>query len=148
VKLKEYDGAIVYKIHGTFGGNAATRARYGVRVKPDVTITEDDYIDFLRTHDSEKVKLGVPKLVKRLLVPSTLLFLGYSLQDWDFRTIYRSLISELPKHDKRKSFAILTEPSPGWVTYWTKQEVEIVRMDVYAFCDELEQRYFTRYPAA
>ena len=56
--LEQYEGTIVYKIHGTFDHEAASRARYGVDVAPEVTITEDDYIDFLTTHDSESGKPG------------------------------------------------------------------------------------------
>src|ERR1700692_3240622 len=35
-----------------------------------------------------------------------LLFLGYSLEDWDFRTLYRGLIEVLPEDDRRTAFAI------------------------------------------
>jgi hypothetical protein len=144
--LEQYEGTIVYKIHGTFDHEAASRARYGVDVAPEVTITEDDYIDFLTTHDSESGKLGIPKLVKTLVTPSTLLFLGYSLQDWDFRTIYRGLVGRLNKHNARTSFAILDKPSNAWIKYWSFERVNIVQMDIYAFCDELESRYVAKYP--
>jgi len=146
--LTGYKGTIVYKIHGTFDDDAEVRARYWLDVDSDVTITEDDYIQFLSTHHSEKIRIGVPQAVKALVTPSTLLFLGYSLQDWDFRTIYRGLIGRLEKHQKRRSFAVMSESEQFWADYWKAESITIVDMDVYAFCDELKQRYWDRYPEA
>jgi len=144
--LSTYEGTIVYKIHGTFDGDEAARARYWIDVDPGVTITEDDYIKFLTTHDSDAVVIGVPQAVKRLVTPSTLLFLGYSLRDWDFRTIYRGLVGRLEKHNKRRSFAVLTEPEQFWIDYWQDERITIVATDVYTFCEELEKRYFAEHP--
>jgi len=80
------------------------------------------------------------------VTPSTLLFLGYALRDWDFRTIYRGLVGRLEKHNKRRSFTVLTEPEPFWVDYWKDERITIVDVDVYAFSDELARRYFAAYP--
>jgi len=145
-KLTGCKDTIVYKIHGTFDDDAEARSRYWLDVDSDVTITEDDYIQFLSTHHSEKVRIGVPQAVKALVTPSTLLFLGYSLQDWDFRTIYRGLVGRLEKHQKRRSFAVMSESEQFWADYWNAENITIVEMDVYAFCDELKQRYWDRYP--
>lgn len=144
--LVGYDGTIVYKIHGTFPGDSQAQARYLVNVPPQVIITEDDYIEFLTTHGSEAVRLGVPQAVKALVTPSTLLFLGYSLRDWDFRTIYRGLVGRLEKHDKRRSFAVLTGADDFWKDYWRAEGVTIIESDIYTFCEELEKRYFSRHP--
>jgi hypothetical protein len=137
---------IVYKIHGTFAADAALRARYVVDHEPGVIITEDDYIRFLGTFQSEQGRLGVPRAIKKLLTPSTLLFLGYSLQDWDFRAIHESLIGQLEKQQARRSYAVQLNPANYWVSYWIDRKVQIVDGDIYEFCDELEQRYFELYP--
>lgn len=146
--LEQYDGTIVYKIHGTFQPDMELADRCWLSVDPQVVVTEDDYIEFLTTHESEAVRIGVPKLVKKLITPSTLLFLGYSLQDWDFRTIYRGLVGRLNKHAQRKSFAVQASPSKFWVDYWAPRGVTLVDMDVYDFCEELERRYSNAYPGA
>jgi hypothetical protein len=146
--LEQYEGTIVYKIHGTFQADDAIRERYWLDLDPGIIVTEDDYIEFLTTHESDAVRIGVPKLIKKLVTPSTLLFLGYSLQDWDFRTIYRGLVGRLTKHDRRKSFAVQENPPKFWVDYWAPKGVTIIDMDVYEFCDELDRRYFDKYPLA
>lgn len=130
---------IVYKLHGSFDHGLPAGS-------PPVTVTEDDYIEFLAVHEKESERIGVPKLIRSKLIPSTLLFLGYGLQDWDFRTIYRGLVRRLNKHDKRASFAIQRKPPSHWVTYWRSQGVEIFDMDVYQFAEELASKYFTKYP--
>jgi hypothetical protein len=134
--LEVYEHAKLYKIHGTFKTTAPT--------DPPLIITEDDYIQFLTVVGIDNV--GIPKLVTKGLVPNTLLFLGYGLEDWDFRTIYKGLIEPLPKHQSRKSFAIQKDPSDFWVEFWKAKGVIIYNIDLYDFADQLERTYFAKYP--
>lgn len=144
--LQQYSGTIIYKIHGTFRNGSADGdgEGYGDLGSP-ITITEDDYIDFLTVHEKDSVRIGVPNLVRKIITPSTLLFLGYSLQDWDFRTIYRGLIERLNKHQARRSFAIQHNPPEYWVSYWEKKGIDIYSIDVYDFAEELRTRYRNKY---
>ena len=56
-----------------------------------LVLTEDDYFDFLigvtRNRDV------VPGPVRRRLSDSALMFVGFRLDEWDFRVLYRSLMS-------------------------------------------------------
>ena len=56
-----------------------------------LVLTEDNYFDFLigatRNRDL------IPQPVKTALSDSALLFLGFRLEDWSFRVLYRSLMS-------------------------------------------------------
>jgi hypothetical protein len=142
----ENSGTIIYKIHGTFDHDSLAAGYRWLDVASGVTVTEDDYIEFLTVQDKEKERIGVPNVIKGLITPRTLLFLGYSLEDWDFRTIYGSLVGPLTRHQRRKSFAIQKNPLPYWVTYWLQRDIQIIDMDVYDFCERLEQRYFEKYP--
>jgi SIR2-like domain len=137
-RLEHFPETIVYKLHGSFENGAGG--------SPSVIITEDDYIDFLAVHEKESERIGVPRFIRSKLVPNTLLFLGYGLQDWDFRTLYRGIVSRLNKHDKRRSFAIQRKPVRYWVRYWENQGITIVDLDVYEFAEQLATRYFERYP--
>jgi hypothetical protein len=148
---------ILYKIHGTFpdappakgdaalkaptepdaeegGGEADTTAPQSSRI----IITEDDYIKFL-TVIGEK-GAGVPTLIRADIISSTLLFLGYSLEDWDFRTIYKSLVETLSPDERPTSYAIQKDPPLFWVKYWQSKRVDIRDMDVYRFADELKKK--------
>ena len=134
------DELVVYKIHGSFHEDGAANANRGA----GVVITEEDYIHFL-TIINEPVR-GVPNHVVSKLANSTLLFLGYSLEDWDFRMLHKVLIEQrLTKHQRRSAFAIQWRPSKFWVEYWSKKQVEIYDCDIYDFAEDLERLYVERY---
>lgn len=52
-------------------------------------LTEDDFFDF--TVRASEYKL-IPALVRRLLCQSSLLFLGFSLDSWIFRALFRMIV--------------------------------------------------------
>jgi hypothetical protein len=57
-----------------------------------LVITEDDYFDFLI--GATKRNDLIPTSVRRALVESGLLFLGFRLDDWDFRVLFRTLMQQ------------------------------------------------------
>jgi hypothetical protein len=148
---------ILYKIHGTFPDAQSAKGGEGLKAPAEkgdeegsgdadtalpqpsrIIITEDDYIKLL-TFIGKKGE-GVPNLIWDFMTDGTLLFLGYSLEDWDFRTIYKGLIEALPPNARRTSFAIQKDPPPFWVEYWKSKGVIICDVDVYRFADELKKR--------
>ena len=138
-ELETYKGLIVYKIHGSFDlppGTAPPAA---------VIITEDDYIEFLTVLGRQKGRIGIPELIVKALAPSTLLFLGYSLEDWDFRTVYKGWIEKLPAHALRRSFAFQKDPPEFWVKFWSRKGIEIYDVDLYDFAQQLEEHYTAEY---
>jgi hypothetical protein len=130
-ELSIYKGVVLYKIHGSFLEDRK-------KENPEIVITEEDYIEFL--HSVVNSKKGIPGLIRGKLQGSTLLFLGYSLEDLDFRTLFKGMIERLPDRDQVKSFAIQRKPSPFWVDFWTKKKVEIRDVDLYSFAEKLRQR--------
>ena len=172
-ELENYDGVLIYKIHGTFLNGSQCPNHFNKiydksytflknvlsseqlielcfdqseaeKLSP-IIVTEDDYIEFLTVVGMEKDKIGIPNLIKSKIGPSTLLFLGYSLEDWDFRTLYKGLIEKLPTHLAKKSFAFQKDPSGYWVNYWRERKVEIYNKHVYEFAKELEEKYNQKY---
>jgi hypothetical protein len=134
--LAASDRLVLYKIHGTFGDqNADTEHGDG----SSVIVSEEDYIEFLTVAAVKNT--GVPSLISEQMVDSVLLFLGYGLEDWDFRTIYKVLVEELPARKRRRSFAIQKNPSQFWAKYWASKNVEIYDIDLQDFAVELERRY-------
>jgi len=109
-----------------------------------LVVTEEDYIQFLTVINDPLT--GVPTHVASKLATSTLLFLGYSLEDWDFRTLYKALIEQrLSKYQRRTAFAIQWHPPEFWVKYWRAKGIVIYDCDVYDFAEELKRRYAERY---
>jgi len=113
---------VIYKLHGTFDD--------------DVVIDEDDYIQLMAAMASSRT--GLPLWIMRQLEHSALLFLGYSLRDWDFRLLYRSL--QTP-HRERPAYAVLRRPPRFWVHYLRALKIEVHDGDIYDFADELAARF-------
>lgn len=129
---------ILYKVHGSFAEERDPLTR-ALMDRSSIIISEEDYIQFLTTIGNDTK--GLPNMVKQWLKDSTLLFLGYSLEDWDIRTLYEGLIETLETQVKRDSFAIQLNPPDFWVRYWAKKDVIIYNVDLYEFADELDRRY-------
>ena len=133
-KVANPQGTIIYKIHGTFVEGDEQRQAKGV------ILTEEDYIEFLSIlGDQEK---GVPPLISsKMRLGGTILFLGYGLQDWDFRIIYKSMIESIEPNLRPQSFAIQKNPPDYLVRYWMRKNVDILNVDLYEFAEELRARW-------
>jgi hypothetical protein len=74
-----------------------------------ILVTEDDYIDFTVSLAQRAAKDPViPHFVRRALGNSSLLFVGYSLEDWNFRVLMRHLMKQqkLLQHELYGSLSI------------------------------------------
>jgi hypothetical protein len=64
---------------------------FGHLSQPDsVVLTEDDYFNYL-IGVTRNNKL-IPEVVRRVLADTPLLFLGFHIDDWNFRVLFRSLM--------------------------------------------------------
>jgi hypothetical protein len=111
-----------------------------------LVLTEDDYLDFLVkvSQDPE----AIPTRVAQALADSSLLLLGYQLQGWDFRVIFRGLITTKRSSRRLLSLAIQLTPDPEGVTsrehaqeylkrYFDNANFEIYWGDAQSFMQEL-----------
>jgi hypothetical protein len=133
-RLSASEAPVLYKIHGSFNDLSAQMAN---KDDSPLVLTEEDYIRFLSAMGAK----GVPNVIGEKLRDGTILFLGYSLQDWDFRTLYKTLIEPLPKWQRPRSYAIQLNPEAYWRDYWLAKEVTILNVDLYWFAEELEKRW-------
>jgi hypothetical protein len=85
-KPNEYDDlhleerTVILKLHGAVNREDASQDSY--------VITEDDYIDYLSRND---IALQLPIPLPAIIGNSNLLFLGYSMADWNLRVILNRL---------------------------------------------------------
>ena len=74
---------------------------FGTLDHPDsLVITEDDYFDYLINVSLNPVL--IPAMVQRRLADSALVFLGFRLEEWDFRVLLRSLLSQEGSHRRHR----------------------------------------------
>ena len=87
---------IVFHMHG----NTA--------VPHSMVLTEDDYLDFLIKMGEDKDLL--PSRIRRAFTENSLLFLGYSLTDANFRVVFRSLVSYMRGNFARAHVSVQLTP--------------------------------------
>ncbi len=64
---------------------------FGFIATPDtLVLTEDDFVDYLIATADYKL---IPRVVRGTLVESSLLFVGFTLDDWSFRVLYRLIMA-------------------------------------------------------
>jgi CHAT domain-containing protein/SIR2-like protein len=82
--------------------------------EPDsLVLTEDDYFDYLIGVTSNKDL--IPEAVRRALADTALLFLGFHMDDWSFRVLFRSIMRQEGGGRRRKyaHVAVQIDPEEG-----------------------------------
>lgn len=86
---------------------------FGLETYPEsMVLNEDDYLDFLAiiSKDTNQKKPLLPVYLRKALTQSSLILLGYRLRDWDFRVMFRGLISSTPDSLRTFNLAIQLKP--------------------------------------
>jgi hypothetical protein len=76
-----------------------------------LVLAEDDYLEFLVaiSQDQGRDTDVVPKRVREAMADSSLILMGYMLQEWDFRALFWSLIKPRP----RQPLSVSIQLEPG-----------------------------------
>lgn len=78
-----------------------------------MVLTEDDYVDFLLWFASEwQNSRLLPGAIRKALSATSLLFVGYSRNDWSFRVLFRGLVKTIAASQGMKSVAVQLTPLP------------------------------------
>lgn len=123
----------ILKLHGCLDRDSAGDDSY--------VITEDSYIDYLSGGD---VGALIPIALWQRMTSSSLLFLGYSLSDWNLRVILNRIWGT--RKLVGKSWAVQREPTDPSVskieqTLWdTRENVELVYCELSEYVQELDAR--------
>jgi hypothetical protein len=86
---------------------------YGFEKYPEsLVLSEDDYLDFLVkiAEDTDTQAPIIPLYLREALIESSLILLGYRLQDWDFRVLFRGIINA--KHNSLRRFSLAIQLDP------------------------------------
>lgn len=117
-----------------------------------MVLTEDDYLDFLVRLTEEQDLL--PPAVQRAVTRGCMLFLGYSLSDWNFQVVYRLFKKQIPIGQQPSHVSVQLNPLPGGVRrevrqrardylnrYFSQQQVFIYWGTCEKFALELRSRW-------
>ena len=112
----------ILKIHGT------------VRDDPSLdsyVITENDYVTYLADNTLESL---LPRRLLKKLQTNHLLFMGYSLQDWNLRVFLQRL-----KRSQRsyRAWSIVREDDPADRVFWERHGIQIIPMRLSEYLEGL-----------
>jgi len=128
----EYDAlslerrTVILKVHGAVDRVDSELDSY--------VITEDNYIDYLTRTDISSL---VPATLVAKLRQSHILFLGYSMRDWNLRAIFHRIWQERKRG--YKSWAIQLDPEPIEQAFWQKRGVDILNVALEDYVARLER---------
>lgn len=114
-----------------------------------LVLTEDDYFEWLTAWIDRK--LEIPAVVRAALTNSSLLFLGYQLDDWDFRVVFQAIKSFSGRQRSRYNhIGVQLRPETQVVepeaaqryleSYFGDDQVNIFWADTREFLAELRKR--------
>src|SRR5581483_4847848 len=88
-----------------------------------VVLTENDYIEFF----AQDLIRRIPARIVEQLRVGRLLFVGYSLADWNFRVMLRKLqsIQRQQAGSLQRHWAFLLEPDDVEVRFWERRGVNV-----------------------
>jgi hypothetical protein len=119
--------SVILKIHGDVNSDGELDT---------FVVTEDHYIDYLA---GESVRALIPAYLMRRIRESDLLFLGYSMRDWNLRVILRQIWAE--QGVSTGGWSIQRSPSEVDKRFWARQRIEILALPLEDWVDVmLEQR--------
>jgi SIR2-like domain len=126
---------------------------FGRLHEPDsLILTEDDYFDYLIGVTSNKDL--IPGAVRRALADTALLFLGFQMDDWNFRVLFRSIMSQEGgrRRSKYTHVAAQIDPEEGRILeperarrylerYFQDADISIYWGSAEDFAQELQRRW-------
>ncbi|MEU8247248.1 SIR2 family protein [Nonomuraea sp. NPDC048916] len=92
---------LIYHLHGHWDDPAS------------LVLTEDDYLTYLVNLVEARASgagLSLPATVLAAMTARPLLFVGYSLQDWNFRVLFHGLIRSMPINRRRRHVSVQLMP--------------------------------------
>jgi hypothetical protein len=129
---------LVYHLHGA------------IQFPPSLVLTEDDYVDFLINMD-EKL---LPPRVQESFTGASILFLGYGLNDWNFKLLFRTMVTYMQKSMVQTHVSVQLVPLDRKVpqpkrmealkyldAYYTKLNIKVYWGTCRQFSEDLHARW-------
>jgi hypothetical protein len=86
---------------------------FGTLEEPEsIVLTEDDYFDYLIHIAKDANNTAIPSLVRTAYSQNALMVLGFDLDEWCFRALYRTIRSELGHGDQGGALSAAVQLNP------------------------------------
>jgi hypothetical protein len=128
---------LVYHLHGW------------LREPNTMVLTEEDYEDFIVELSVNKNL--IPHQVMRAISDTALLFVGYSLRDWNLRVLLRAVVKSVDRNLRMKGVTVQLDPGDysADARSYLESKFDFVGLEVYwgssaQFADELMRKWRER----
>lgn len=101
-------------------GNRHLIKMHGDLDRKNIVLKENDYLDYENNFPM------MSTLVKSLIMNNTILFIGYSLGDSTFNSIFRLIHNSLGDHTKKSYFYTPNQPREAVMEYYKKKGVHVL----------------------
>jgi hypothetical protein len=118
--------SVILKIHGDVDREDLHRDTF--------VVTEDHYIDYLA---GEGVRGLIPAYLLARIGERDLLFLGYSMRDWNLRVIFRQIWAE--QGISTGGWSIQRDPSEMDKRFWARQRIDILDVELEDWVDAMRE---------
>jgi len=101
---------------------------------------EDPESLIITDQDHSKLLHGLPALnlvIRSHLATKTWLFIGHNIQSEFFRQFYDNIVTRAVDRHRRRSYAILKDPSPVVAAIWARRELTTIARDPTDFLEDL-----------
>jgi CHAT domain/SIR2-like domain len=116
-----------------------------------LVLTQDDYFDWLTAWtEAQPAPRGIPPRVKSALSSNSLLFLGYFLDDWDFRIVFQSIRAYVLQPPRNGHIGVQMRPRGQIVereaaqryleSYFGSDKIDIFWVSTPTFVKEMHKR--------
>jgi hypothetical protein len=133
--------AVLYKIHGDLDPELRS-AGAGNIIQDAVVISDTDYVQFLSQKDP------IPSHVTTLMTNTPFMFLGYSLNDWNVRSIFETIRRKRADPERNPDFCINKDFRAFEELFFLKHDVRIYREELNRFAAQVRRARGGPPPAA
>ncbi len=122
---------VIYKLHGT------AKLELGEQTLDSIVLTENDSVDFIANDTLRKI----PDRLLYRLRRSRLLFLGYSLKDWNLRILLRQIwnLQRQNSEEARRHWAFQKDPEIVEMAFWRQRGVNVYNVSLDICLSELQR---------
>ena len=127
VLSKPQSVVIIYKIHGCLHPD------FGFDDE-GLVVSDNDYVDYVSRMSSSGM---IPATVGDLMREKRLWFLGYSLSDWNVRSIYETIKNKSDPDRKNKDYSVMYSVGDFEGLFFEKNDITIFQASLNEFVSEL-----------
>ncbi len=115
---------VLYKIHGCLYKELDES-------NDGIVITDDDYVDFISRMSRNEG--AIPSYVGGLLQGLPFLFLGYSLNDWNVRSIFNMLVERRGRDHNVQDYSVMLSCNKYEEVFFRIKQIIIIQSDLNGF---------------